>query len=141
MPQFFISVSVFAALVIATSPAAAKRFDFQSPSGNIHCEADDDPNEGGIRCDILEVNSMSFPEKPVDCDLDWGQSFYLGSVEMGKPICYGDTIVNPNSPVLKYGTRRLFGKYLVCFSEKTGMECQNNRGFGFFISRGKQTVY
>ena len=140
-PQFLTLAGMFTVLIVTTSPAAAERFDFQSPSGNIHCEADDDPNEGGIRCDILEVNSMSFSEKPDDCNLDWGKSFYLGTVEMGKPYCNGDTIVNPNSPVLEYGTRRLFGDYLVCFSEKTGMECQNNRGFGFSISRDKQSVY
>ncbi|APH71126.1 DUF6636 domain-containing protein [Aquibium oceanicum] len=129
------------AATMFTAPASAERFEFQSPSGNIHCEADDDPEEGGVRCDILEVDQQSFTRRPQDCDLDWGQTFFVGAAEAAKLACAGDTIVNPDSQVLKYGERLLIGDYLVCYSETTGLECQNTRGSGFALSRGEQLVY
>ena len=135
-----ISLALLGSILVA-SPAAAERFDFQSPSGNIHCEADDDPNEGGVRCDILEVSDMSFPDKPADCDLDWGKAFWVGAAGFATPACAGDTIVNPDSRVLEYGERLLVGDYVVCYSESTGMECQNSRGSGFSLGRAEQSVY
>ena len=132
---------MFALTSMFVLPAKADAFDFQSPSGNIHCMADDDPSEGGVRCDILQMSRISFPDKPDDCNLDWGRAFYVGAAEPSTPACAGDIIVNPDSRVLEYGERLLVGDYIVCYSEKTGMECQNSRGSGFSLSRQKQTVY
>jgi hypothetical protein len=125
-------------LVLAAAPAAAETIYFQSPSGNIGCMISDG-DWNGARCDILEY-TPSF-SKPYDCDLDYGHAFEVeGNYGSGYPVCAGDTVFVGGAAVLPYGQHVILGD-IACYSETTGMECQNGRGGGFHIRRASQVVY
>ena len=127
------------ALALAT-PAAADDFTFfQSPTGNIGCMAiTGDTAE--IRCDLLEL-TPSFPNRPADCDLDWGDSFAIGADDRtGSLVCHGDTVFDPAAAILDHGITARFGPF-TCASKKTGMTCTNAAGHGFAIARARQSVF
>ena len=126
-------------LACAAAPAVAEDVFFQSPSGNIHCIMSDDPNFGGTRCDIMEVNALSYASRPADCDLDWGQAFFVGPSGGAGPICHGDTAA-AGGPVLDYGMSYTLGG-VTCFSETSGMLCRNEEGAGFALSRSEQQAF
>ncbi|QYK40072.1 MAG: hypothetical protein KF887_11465 [Paracoccaceae bacterium] len=129
--------------VLALAPVAAAAQDavqFQSPTGNIHCYMfAGDGDWWGARCDILEA-TRSFPQAPADCDLDWGHAFEVPSRGRAAPVCAGDTVAMPGSPVLGYGQSVSLGGVL-CTSERSGMTCQNREGRGFTLSRARQAVF
>lgn len=128
------------ALALLATPALADEFIyFHTPSDNIHCLLMSGEFEG-VRCDILEL-TQSFPRRPVDCDLEWGDAFEVGPADrQGHVVCHGDTVINPDSMELGYGASATLGDF-TCFSEKTGMTCQNARGHGFSISKARQKLF
>ena len=126
-----------AALALATTAAQAEDILFRSPSGNIHCLVSDDPSYAGARCDIGEVDALSFARRPADCDLDWGRAFFVGERGSAEPICAGDTVVSPDATVLPYGRSVTLGA-VTCESSKQGMECRNGSGGLFLLRRRSQ---
>ena len=123
-----------AGLILAVSaPVAKARYvDFVMPSGNIGCGYSDDPRPV-LRCDILETSD--FPEaQPSECELDYGHAYAMrrhGRVEI---LCAGDTVVNQDAPVLRYGERKKIGGFS-CTSRRRGLRCKNRSDHGFFLSR------
>ncbi|HLO86709.1 MAG TPA: DUF6636 domain-containing protein [Nostocaceae cyanobacterium] len=108
---------------------------FQTPTGNIHCTVYDSE----LRCDIRE-NTAKLPTKPKDCPLDWGNAFAMNLTGKPSRICHGDTIYNPEHPVLKYGqTWRKNG--FVCTSKTTGVTCTNRNKKGWELSKEKQRLF
>jgi hypothetical protein len=113
---------------------------FRTTSNNIHCLAyrtsRNEPAE--LQCELVTV-SAPIPAKPRDCDLDWGQRFYLP--ERGRPerVCHGDTIVG-RAKILAYGqTWRVAG--FTCNSSTVRLRCVNRSGRGFELSRARQTLF
>ena len=129
-----------AMLVLLATPAIADDFIyFHTPSDNIHCVLMSGDFEGA-RCDMLAL-TQSFPKRPVDCDLDWGDAFEIGATDrQGHVVCHGDTVISPDSMELGYGASATLGEF-TCTSQKTGMTCTNARGHGFSIARARQTVF
>jgi hypothetical protein len=126
--------------VWAGAGAAQDWVVFQSPSGNIHCMMIDDETWQGTRCDILEVATMSYPLRPVDCDLDWGHAFEVPSRGGAAPACAGDTVASPEAPVLDYGREVTHGG-VTCVSETSGVTCTNRSGSGFTLAKARQRVF
>ena len=128
------------ALALLATPALADEFIyFHTPSDNIHCLLMSGEFEG-VRCDMLEL-TQSFPRRPVDCDLEWGDAFEVGPADrQGHVVCHGDTVINPDSMELGYGASATLGDF-TCLSEKTGMTCQNARGHGFSIAKARQKLF
>ncbi len=120
---------VLAVLAVQSAGAAASWLSFQTPSRNIACSY----HSGILRCEIgggLEP----LPPKPVSCSLDWGYGLKLRLTGRAYVLCAGDTIRQPDAPVLAYGsTWRRSG--LSCVSRTTGLTCRNAAGHGFFLSR------
>lgn len=132
---------ILAVLALAAPAAAQDTVFFRSPSGNIHCMIfQGDGDWQGARCDIFEVNTLSFARRPADCDLDWGRAFEVGRGGAGAPVCAGDTVATPDAPVLGYGGS-LSGGGVTCTSEKTGMTCTNRHGHGFTVAKARQRVF
>jgi hypothetical protein len=135
---------MFRSFVIITfamaSPAVAQDdYMFQSPSGNIAYLIDG--TAGFVRCDMGEMTVQSHPNRPADCDLDYGHAFGIGAHDArGEALCYGDTLVIPDLPVLDYGEAVSLGG-LSCTSAKTGMRCVNAAGHGFDISKAAQRLF
>lgn len=129
-----------AVLGLAWIPAAqaAEGDSFRAPSGNIHCSYDED--SASLRCDIMQTTNRP-PPRPRECDLDWGNAFeILQRSTRGARICHGDTVADPNLPVLPYGAVWSRGGF-TCHSAETGMLCRNGRGAGFELSRTRQRVF
>ena len=85
-------------LLLATlaAPALAQDYQFfQAPSGNIAC-AIFLGDGASARCDIGDY-TPSYPDRPGDCDLDWGGAFVVGVTGPGQVGCVGDTCERPRS--------------------------------------------
>ena len=134
---------VLSALVLGGSAAGAQEyFGFQSPTGNIHCMVfsgyGDDGD--GVRCDIGTYTPSALPP-PVDCEYDWGNAFWIGSVDRrGGLACISDAISDPGNSVLEYG-ESVSGGGVTCTSATSGMTCENSAGHGFTLSKAKQRVF
>ncbi|MEO8242831.1 MAG: DUF6636 domain-containing protein [bacterium] len=128
------------AATLLASPALADDFIyFHTPSDNIHCMMVTG-DYAAVRCDMIAL-TKSFPKRPADCDLDWGDAFEVGqSDRRGHVVCHGDTVINPDSMQLGYGASTTLGDF-TCTSEKTGMTCTNARGHGFSIAKAAQQLF
>ena len=124
--------SVPAAPAMAQDPLA-----FRSPTGNIHCMIFADP-PAEARCDLMN-SVVTFP-RPWNCDLEWARGFAVGAMGPGQPLCAGDSVAMPGSPVLNYGGSISHGGF-TCRSERTGMTCINRQGHGFTVARARQRVF
>ncbi|MBU7582330.1 MAG: hypothetical protein KAF91_05380 [Nostoc sp. TH1S01] len=132
----FLAILTTTAFSIISLPAIAQaETSFQTPSGNIHCLIADE----SIRCDVLQITGR-IPPQPKDCELDWGHAFIIDSRGGGYRGCYGDTVVDANSPILQYGkTLRYQG--FVCTSRRTGLTCINRDKRGWELSREQQRFF
>ena len=118
-------------------PAVAQDISFRSPTGNIHCMFITG-DWTSVRCDLREFTPSY--ARPQSCDLDWGYAFEVGLTGAGQPLCAGDTVIDPNAPVLNYGQSVNVGS-VACTSAKTGMTCMNREGHGFMVSRARQQAF
>jgi hypothetical protein len=127
-------------LAAASGTAAAQDYlGFQSPTGNIHCALYTWADGAEARCDLREL-SQSYTRPPADCDLDWGSAFAVGARGTAGLVCAGDTVMNPQNPVLRYGEAVTLGG-ISCVSAKTGMTCTNAEGHGFSVAKAKQRLF
>jgi len=127
------AVAALAALVLA-APAGAGNF-FRTPSGNIYC-AYFAPQ---LRCDI-KSGLKPLPPKPASCDFDWGAGFKLGATGRAYVSCVSDSVYDPSSKVLTYGSTWRTGT-LSCASQQAGLRCRNGAGHGFFMSRAHSYAF
>lgn len=120
-------------------PAPAEFFSYQTPTGNIGCQfIVTDAVE--VRCDLGDY-VPTFKDQPSDCEYDWGGAFGATSwSDVGEVLCTSDSIRDPGAEVLDYGSKVTHGD-VTCWSEKTGVICENSMGHGFQIARKVQTVY
>ena len=128
------------ALTLLATPAVADDFVyFHSPTGNIAC-ALMSGEFAGARCDMRSL-TQSFPKRPVDCELDWGDSFAIAAgARQGVVLCHGDTVMDPNAMVLGYEQSATLGE-ITCTSETSGMTCLNAKGHGFSIAKAAQHLF
>jgi hypothetical protein len=126
-------------LIVAGAARAEEYTVFQAPSGNIHCLIYQDDDTAEARCDVIEIVLSDLPA-PVDCDLDWGQSFAVEASGRAGLACVGDTLVDPGNRVLPYGEAVSLGG-IACVSAKSGMTCTNAEGHGFLVSRRRQELF
>lgn len=110
---------------------------FRMPSGNVGCYFS--AMDGSLRCDVIEATQAP-PERPDDCELDWGAMFDMTTHGEARRICAGDTVAGSQAPLLEYGrtwTRAGFE----CVSRSTGLHCTNAAGHGWQLSRTEQTLF
>ncbi len=101
------------------------------PSRNIGCgflEA--------LRCDIL---SGLNPTPTGSCELDW-TGLTLEPQGDAAPQCAGDTVFDPEAPVLDYG-RTWSRAGITCESRQTGLRCHNQEGHGFELARANWDTF
>jgi hypothetical protein len=123
----------------AEAPARVVALEtFQTPTGNIGCVI----AAGSARCDILR-RSWSPPPRPSTCPqiVNFGQGLTVGAAAPAGFVCAGDTVRDPASGKLAYGTASQVGT-LVCVSRRTGMTCSNRQtGHGFLISLQRYRLF
>ena len=111
--------------------AGASFVYFHTPSHNIGCVYSSSP--ASLRCDIRS-GLRPRPPRPGNCDVDWGDSYGLGATGRATITCHGDTAIDRNSRILRYGSTWKRGAF-TCRSKATGLRCRNRSGHGFFMSR------
>jgi hypothetical protein len=129
-------------LAVAAPARASTVVMFRTPSGNIGCvfaSGLSGTRAASIRCDI-HTKRYQAPRRPASCDLDYGDSFEIGRIGRARPVCHGDTAIDPRSRVLGYGsTWQRSG--LTCTSRTNGLTCSNRIGHGFFLSRQRWRIF
>ena len=125
---------------VATAPAAAAAasagpvVSFRTPTGNIGCVSTSGLGPGAsLRCDIRS-GLRPRPQRPGNCDLDWGDSYQLSATGRAAITCHGDTAIDPRARVLRYGSTWQRSGF-TCRSKPTGLRCRNRSGHGFFVSK------
>lgn len=120
--------------------AQADVWTFATPSENIQCVVGEDFGGSDLTCTIINREGPTALPRPAGCASDWGHAFFMqnrGTVTLEcKPL---DRSKNGFDRA-EYGVRGEFGGF-VCQSEKTGLECWNEDGHGFFLSRRSQRVF
>jgi hypothetical protein len=114
---------------------------FQTPSQNIHCEADYNGarRRAEIRCDVL--NSIAPPlTAPKDCELDFGQAFALSERGPARLLCAGDTVASDGHRVMPYGAVWNQSGFR-CDLTRQRLRCVNRSGHGFDLSTRRQRLF
>jgi uncharacterized protein DUF6636 len=122
--------AMIAILATAGSAGASEYGMFRSPSGAIGCGY----YEKTLRCDVIG-GVKPLPPAPKSCELDWGAGFWLRQHGRASVVCAGDTSLDRNARVIRYGTTWR-GDGITCASSTDGMRCVNTDGHGFAIARG-----
>ncbi|NNE50901.1 MAG: hypothetical protein HKN30_00685 [Sulfitobacter sp.] len=126
------------------SPAYAAQADvwsFATPSGNIECWVGVDVGGSDISCTIFNRSKPASVPQLASCSLNQGVTVMMqnrGSVSTNcaRP---GDKPGGAQH-VADYGVTGTFGGF-VCRPSTRGLECQNEDGHGFFLSRAQQRVF
>jgi hypothetical protein len=130
-------------LIAFAQPATAgDLITFRTPSNNIHCMGQAEGESGAVvDCEMVEIGRFTLQlKRPKDCEQDWGQRFSLSDRDGPTMGCYGDTVRDPSSRLLRYGKSLRIGP-LTCASTKKGLTCEDGGGHGFFLSKREQRFY
>ena len=134
---------VAATLCLSGTAVAGTLEQFTTPTRNIGCIASDIDGKAVLRCDIRTF-TYPRPKKPANCPLDYGDSFSLGEEGRARWTCHGDTALPPPNgkgfQTIKYGATWESGPF-TCTSRVTALECRNDDGHGFRLSRLKATRF
>jgi hypothetical protein len=131
-------LALFLLTFAATAYAQSGPTGFQSPSKNITCQYFEYEKEKSLRCDINAMETR--PQRPADCDLDYGGAFEMNANGAAARICHGDTVMDKSLPVLAYGEVWQRGGF-TCKSEQSGITCFNADRRGFSLARARQEVF
>jgi len=134
----FVFLALLSLIVSGAANAQSGSVGFQSPSKNIACAYFDYDKQNTLRCDIMEATVTA--RRPADCDLDWGKAFEMNAKGGAVRLCYGDTVMDPKTPVLAYGEVWQRGGF-TCKSEQTGVTCFNADRRGFSLAKAKQELF
>ena len=127
------------ALALCTQPAGADGFGFMTPSGNIYCNGFISGG-GGIDCWVINRQGPPAQPWPGTCQQSWGHAFSLNGTGPARLTCGPKPKPVNYSDIAPYGQSGQFGA-ITCWSETTGLTCQNASGHGFFLSRRSQRVF
>lgn len=129
-------------LTLLATQAVADVTPIKTPSGNIECYIGSGDGPSDIECAIHARSGPPAQPKPADCKGPWGHHFDLRETGPVVMKCGGPGAKNtaPGVGLAPYGQTGEFGR-ITCRSEKTGFECRNADGHGFFLSRRRQTVF
>ncbi|WP_170427829.1 DUF6636 domain-containing protein [Ruegeria arenilitoris] len=137
MPRFLLN-SVF--FVLLATGAQADVWTFETPSENIQCSVGQELNGSDIYCTIIERRGDPAMPRPADCQSDWGHDFFMLNTGPVQMMCEPLNRNRDGFERAEYGVTGKFGGF-TCHSSKKGLECKNQDGHGFFLSRAVQRVF
>lgn len=132
---------VLLALGLLTGTAQADVWSFNTPSGNIECTVGEGFSGSDIECTIYKRSHPAKVQELAGCPLNRGITFSMkntGGV-------YG-TCTRPGARptgtqgVAEYNVEGKFGGF-TCYSATSGLQCRNESGHGFHLSRANQQVF
>ncbi len=127
-------------LLLAGSSALADVWTFETPSENIQCSVGVERNHTDIRCTIIQRNGAPAMPRPANCGSDWGHVFDMANTGRVQMICGPLNRNRDGYERAEYGVTSDLGG-IVCSSSRKGLECRNESGHGFFLSRAVQRVF
>lgn len=126
-------------LAILPLPASADVWSFNTPSGNIECSVGEGFEGSDIDCTIFQRSApmAQFPACPVHRGItvfmrDRG-GVNVTCIPEGKRPSGGQHVAD-------YGVTGEFGGF-TCLSSRKGLDCRNEDGHGFFLSRAVQRAF
>ena len=126
-------------LILLASPAFADVWSFNTPSGNIECWVGEDFGGSDIECTIFQ-RSAPMPQFPA-CPVNRGISVLMQNRGGVKVNCIpAGKRPTGGQHVAEYGVEGNFGGF-TCFSATSGLQCRNEDGHGFHLSRKNQSVF
>jgi len=127
-----------AAVVLPASAPGDGFASFRLPSKRIGCMYGAvGTAKPSIRCDVLGAGLH--PRPTAKCPGDW-VGVTLSARGKARPVCAGDTAVDPKSPILAYGKTWKRGA-ITCRSATDGLRCSSMSGHGFFLARESWRVH
>lgn len=126
-------------LFIPATAAQADVWSFATPSGNIKCVVGEDFGGSDLECTIYQ-RSAAMAQFPA-CPANRGLSVFMrnrGGVEV-TCLARGQRASGAQH-VAEYGDTGRFGGF-TCLSTRKGLDCRNEEGRGFFLSRANQRAF
>ena len=130
-----------AILVVTASPSVADVWSFGTPSGNVECVVGEGFEGSDIECTIYQRSAPAKVQELSTCPLNRGITFSMrdtGGVS-GSCAAAGARPSGTQS-VAEYNVEGRFGGF-VCYSATSGLQCRNESGHGFHLSRSNQQVF
>ncbi|WP_037307072.1 DUF6636 domain-containing protein [Ruegeria halocynthiae] len=137
MPRFFVLLCLS---IVFASGSQADVWTFETPSENIQCSVGQGAGVSDIFCTIIERRGTPALPRPADCQSDWGHDFLMLNTGPVQMQCGPLNRNRDGYDRAEYGVTGKFGGF-VCHSSKKGLECKNEDGHGFFLSRAVQRVF
>ncbi|WP_300072813.1 DUF6636 domain-containing protein [uncultured Ruegeria sp.] len=128
------------AMIICATPAFSDVWTFETPSENIQCSVGESAGFSDIQCTIIERNGPPALPRPANCQADWGHEFLMNNTGTVQMVCAVLSRHRDGYHRAEYGVTGQFGGF-VCHSSKKGLECTNQDGHGFFLSRAVQRIF
>lgn len=131
---------LFAAVLLAT-PAGADIWTFATPSGNIVCVVGEDFGASDLECTIYKRSAPAKVAALANCPVGRGITFMMGNKGGVRGNC-ARAGARPTGAqhVAEYGVEGKFGGF-TCFSATSGLQCRNESGHGFHLSRANQQAF
>lgn len=132
---------LLALLSLLTSPAAADVWSFNTPSGNIECVVGEGFEGSDIECTIYQRSEPARVAALSGCPLSRGVTFFMFNRGGVQARC-APPGARPTGTqgVAEYNVEGKFGGF-TCYSATTGLQCRNEDGHGFHLSRRNQQVF
>lgn len=127
-------------LLLSAAPSVADVWTFETPSENIQCVVGQGAGGSDIECTIIERHGPPAAPRPADCSDDWGHSFFMRDRGPARVLCQPLDRGRGGHDRAEYGVTGEFGGF-TCHSARTGLECRNRDGHGFFLSRARQSIF
>lgn len=128
-------------LCVLADPAAADVWSFNTPSGNIECTVGEGFEGSDIECTIYRRSQPARVSALANCPVSRGVTFFMRN-RGGVTATCASPGARPTGTqgVADYGVEGKFGGF-TCFSATTGLQCRNQDGRGFHLSRANQQVF
>ena len=134
--------SILVCFFLSLAPATqADVWSFATPSGNIECWVGEDVGQSDISCTIFSRSKPASVPQLANCPLNQGVTVMM----LNRGYVSANCTPTGNRPggaqqTADYGVTGTFGGF-VCRSSTRGLECRNEDGHGFFLSRALQRVF
>jgi hypothetical protein len=132
---------IIAALILLAAPASADVWSFNTPSGNIECVVGEGFNGSDIECTIYQRSEPARVAALSNCPVSRGVTFFMqnrGGVS-AKCAPPGARPMGAQG-VAEYNVEGKFGGF-TCYSATSGLQCRNEDGRGFHLSRSNQQIF
>ncbi|MGJ5621029.1 DUF6636 domain-containing protein [Sulfitobacter sp. MF3-043] len=135
------SIRLFCALAFLSSPVHADVWSFNTPSGNIECIVGEGFEGSDIECTIYKRSAPAKVAALAGCPLSRGITFWMNDTGGVRGACAAaGARPTGTQGVAEYNVEGKFGGF-TCYSATSGLQCRNESGHGFHLSRANQMAF